>query len=1127
MARHISILSLLLSTYLMSASAWGLALGDIELKSNLNQPFRAEITVEGASRDDVSGLMVQLAPRDAFDRLGLDYPEYLQGFNLRTELRPDGNAAVIVTSTASVTEPFVTILVEAVWARGRLLREYTVFLDPPTFVAPAPMPAPVRAPTTATQTRTTGTVVRQPPPAPTAAPAEQQQPAGQPFDAPGDSYRVQRNDTLWRIADRYRPDDSVSVNQMMMAIYEANPNAFMGQNINLVRAGSILRIPDRAAVTALSSTQANAEVARQYEEWRSGGAYSAPSEPVARLELRPPSEAGSPGVGGQPVTGDAELTQENLELRDELEGVREELEESQRLLQLRDEEMAQLQQRLQAIEEAEVAVPPVAPVQPEDIASQPESEQAEQAAPPVAATPAARPVQPAADESLFGKLMGFVTAPLFLILLGLAVIAAALLAVIRRRRAATEEFVEPWDSAGQAADDTSATSQTQTLTELPVRARGEESIVVEESVSADDTGSLEIPEFEPGTEATGSFELPDFETTAETNDSLELPTFDDLGETPTPVEPVTEAEPDRAEISAIDELSNTIMERLGQDQGDPIGEADFHMAYGLYDQAADVVRSALQNAPERRDLRAKLAEIFFVWGNKDQFLESAQKLFDTREEGSDSDWDKILIMGKQIAPEEPIFSGELRSTGDEPVDLALEATAIAPPVDLSLDEEDQGGVDLDFGDALETGGDTRETPALTETGAVADKRLETGAEADDEGLDFDFGGDTQENPTLETAAAESPTVETPTIESVSLDAPTMETPTLETAAVDVPTMETPTLETAAPDMPTMETPTLETPSLDSELEMADTIEQKMDLGADVDASADGDRTSETAEIDLDDLGLDVNLDDSFLGPLDRTGQSEALDVDEDLTAAEGAGSTGIRRVDFDFSEVAGNDGDEDEELAETETLAATDFAEPEKVIGDEDATMLATALPDAAEFFDTDTASAKASDDASAIDLDLGDLIDEAENVEFGDTVEQPGIAKAAVTDSDGSGLSENTEATGIFDGPAATGMFESPESTGVMERPDDTAVLDLDVGDELRGVDDDPTATEVLPSDEFTQPEGDAVTMSEIGTKLDLARAYMDMGDPDGARSILEEVLDEGDEGQRADAERLIKSLS
>ncbi|MEJ2161615.1 MAG: FimV/HubP family polar landmark protein, partial [Chromatiales bacterium] len=232
----------------------------------------------------------------------------------------------------------------------------------------------------------------------------------------------------------------------------------------------------------------------------------------------------------------------------------------------------------------------------------------------------------------------------------------------------------------------------------------------------------------------------------------------------------------------------------------------------------------------------------------------------------------------------------------------------------------------------------------------------------------------------------------------------------------------------------------------------------------------------------------------------------------------------IRKVDFDFSEET---AEEDSEHAETETLAATDFAEPEEVIGDEDATMLASALPDAAEMFATESESVRAIDDPTGIDLDLGDMIDAAESAEFGDTVEQPGVADAEATASADGDLLENVEATGIVDSPGATGMFESPESTGVLERPDDTAVLDLDIGEELRGVDDDPTATEVLPSDEFLQPAGDAVTMSEIGTKLDLARAYMDMGDPDGARSILEEVLDEGDEGQRADAERLIKSLS
>ena len=92
------------------------------------------------------------------------------------------------------------------------------------------------------------------------------------------------------------------------------------------------------------------------------------------------------------------------------------------------------------------------------------------------------------------------------------------------------------------------------------------------------------------------------------------------------------------------------------DQGDPLAEADFHMAYGLYDQAADLVRIAIQREPDRRDLKLKLLEVFFVWGNKEQFLATARELADSRGESAPGEWEKIVIMGKQIAPEDPMFS---------------------------------------------------------------------------------------------------------------------------------------------------------------------------------------------------------------------------------------------------------------------------------------------------------------------------------------------------------------------------------------------------------------------------------------------------------------------------------------
>ena len=81
------------------------------------------------------------------------------------------------------------------------------------------------------------------------------------------------------------------------------------------------------------------------------------------------------------------------------------------------------------------------------------------------------------------------------------------------------------------------------------------------------------------------------------------------------------------------------------------------MAYGLYDQAADLIRIAISREPARRDLKLKLLEVFFVWGNKEQFLQSARELAETRAEAAPGEWEKIVIMGKQLAPEDPLFSG--------------------------------------------------------------------------------------------------------------------------------------------------------------------------------------------------------------------------------------------------------------------------------------------------------------------------------------------------------------------------------------------------------------------------------------------------------------------------------------
>ena len=131
------------------AGAWALGLGDIELQSALNQPFRAEIALS-ATTDEMQGLRVALAAPDTFDRYGLDRPGFLNNFEFRVVADRSGRNVVQITSRESIAEPFVTLLLEATWPRGRTLREYTVLLDPPVLLpgpatSPAPRPAETRS----------------------------------------------------------------------------------------------------------------------------------------------------------------------------------------------------------------------------------------------------------------------------------------------------------------------------------------------------------------------------------------------------------------------------------------------------------------------------------------------------------------------------------------------------------------------------------------------------------------------------------------------------------------------------------------------------------------------------------------------------------------------------------------------------------------------------------------------------------------------------------------------------------------------------------------------------------------------------------------------------------------------
>ena len=286
--------------------AYALGFGDIELQSALNQPFQAQIALV-ATADELQGLKVALAPPEVFDRYGIEHPGFLTRFEFKVTTS-GGRSVVHVSSREAVTEPFVTLLVEATWSRGRRLREYTVLLDPPVLLPGQTSSQAVSPPSTraATPNAGGGSINRPAPSVESAAPAprptepapSRAEPARSPRPsetpraapprelptvAPGGSYGpVRRGEALWVIADRNRPE-GVSVNQMMVAVYRANPHAF-GGNMNVLLAGATLRLPETADLEQLSASVATAEVQKQSDDWLN-------RTPQARsLRLLPPSD---------------------------------------------------------------------------------------------------------------------------------------------------------------------------------------------------------------------------------------------------------------------------------------------------------------------------------------------------------------------------------------------------------------------------------------------------------------------------------------------------------------------------------------------------------------------------------------------------------------------------------------------------------------------------------------------------------------------------------------------------------------------------------------------------------------------------------------------------------------------
>ncbi len=1113
---------LLVLVIMLSSEVWALGLGEVRLDSALNEPLRAKIELLGATPEELENLNVALASADTFERYGIDRPFYLQDmvFDIVPSGQADGNY-ISVRSTSAITEPFLTFLVEATWSRGRLLREYTVLLDPPTFAPPSiaqPQPA-VTAPQRSTATdsgrieRESAPQPAQPRPAPApvrpaepvrtspvpqeAAPKPQAVADDTPYEtADGGDYVVQRGETLWGIASAMRPDSRLSMNQTMLAIFEANPQAFQG-NINVLSAGSSLRMPSADEIYGIDRRDALSEVQRQHSAW---GGYAPPppttSQPVADAETRQtvrlvPADEEPVGVdtGIDTGFGDEPMTreQEVLDRIAELDAADVPIQQS--LIEIRNNELAALRAELADIR-GEPYEPLIEDVPGSDdlavddeivddmladetvdaagvdeVTELDEEPVVEETAEPVSQGPASILREDPSSQSIIDQALGWLTSIWAFIAYAVIVVVGILFWFVRRGREddddsgvwteldADEQRIDPLDS-----------------TESIQAPRLDESIVVVEQ------------------------------------DSIISALDDDTVEASMP-EPVADINDETTQFGSLEDTFSSET-AINLDQSDPIAEADFHMAYGLYDQAADLIDGALQIEPDREDLLTKLCEIYFVWGNRDSFVDAAQRLNGVVGGGESADWDKIVIMGQQIAADHELFAGAGVAGATKAIDLSFEA-----------DSGGTGALDMEFGgddgsdDVIDLSAFDDDPTELADTSATAATGVDFNVTAEMPTIEASINDDTAALPTTES------TVETPTIEQQfegfgdtsalpSIDENELGGESDATAEIDLDDL----------DLGIDGLAETELASLD-DLDVTGTNEALADTGLHSALGDSADATGRNPQIDPDATGVQIGLDP------DASGMSEAVMIDDELSST----STGMRLAPdetgqnpmVESTDASSIDLDVDPSLLDatghtqilSEDLAVATASEEAGILSDSDATMLAPG------YGDDDTVEGLGDDQETVLAS-----LDDEDDFDFAKTEALPPEVFTG---------SSNLDETGELPALASTDVD--------MDLDDLTAALKVsELGDTVEQARDDATVEQPKPhmrADEtgetialepadMSDDLQEARTMTEVGTKLDLARAYVDMGDPAGARGILLEVLDEGDESQRQHAQTLIDSL-
>ncbi len=719
---------------LLSPAANAAGLGKLTVLSSLGQPLRAEIELTAVSADDAGALVAKLAPTEAFRAANIDFNPTLLSLRFEIDQR-NGHQIIRITSGQPVNEPFVDMLLELNWSGGRMVREYTFLLDPAEMratqsaqvaapvdlsrgaqpAAPATAPAPAAA---ATQPRPARQPAAAPAPAPAAEPTARQA---------ASEYKVKPGDNLSRIASELKPLD-VSLDMMLVALYRANPEAFSGSNMNRLKSGQILAVPDAEAIRNSSNEgEARGLVVAHAADF---SAYRAKLAGQVATSAPAPAPETSQSTAGKITAKVAEHPSAVNEAKDQLKlskaspaasaagNTGSALEDKI----AKEKQVAEAAARVKELEknvsdlEKLMAVKNKAMAEQKKVASSASAStpviDLNEAAKPGASAAASVPakakrtlvvpksvVQPSFTDTIMDNL-SYLGLALAAVLAGLGGIVASR----RRKQVQAEQRVE-----SSLLGDTGMGTQSQ---QLIAEAGGQ---------SVDTNNSVFNSNFAPSAS------------------------------------------------------------QLDTNEVDPVAEADVYIAYGRDAQAEEILKEALRTHPERHPVRLKLLEIYANRKDTRAFETQASALY-SQTRGQGEEWAQAAAMGLALDAANPLYSmGQAEAAAAAPAIEPMDASMFAPPPAAPGQFVDQfntqspagagsdGGLDLDlsqdaapasnlmdFSSESATAVPQMDDFASTPEAPAVPTPAEMAAASDAEQfLDFDLGGLSLEPSTPVPAAAQA------------------------------------------------------------------------------------------------------------------------------------------------------------------------------------------------------------------------------------------------------------------------------------------------------------------------------------------------------------------------------------